>query len=149
MSLFFFIGMGRGSNAPIFSMSSSVVSKNTVNGFTVFANHEWRSDGIEYENSNPVLTTVDSSRGAYLENGTASDYWIARTIDSGTLDTDGIGATRQVLNATYKTGITKTTSGSGGGSKTATVTFNIYDAASGGNLMDTCTIVFTASEDPV
>lgn len=132
-----------------FSMSSANISRVVSNGLTCYAMHEWRSDGIEYSNASGLSSTVNQSRGAYLTGDSASNYYIERTIDFGSLNVDEIGAVRVQLNATYRTGIQFSGGGSGGGLKTTTVTFSIYDAPSGGTLMDQSTVVFTAQEESI
>ena len=102
---------------------------------TCYAHITYNADGIEYENSSGTSPTTDQSRGNWLDSGAASDVWIERTVDVGSLDTDA-GASRLILSTSRTYGIASA------GIKTATVTFNFYDAASGGSLINTAEIVF-------
>ena len=67
-----------------------------------------------------------SVNGEWLVKGTASDFYVSRTIDSGTL-TEDAGAGPLQLNATRAYSITQT----GDGIKTATITLDISDDVSG------------------
>jgi hypothetical protein len=70
--------------------------------------------------------------------------WVERTVNSGTLDTDTIGASRVVCSTDRIVGITR----SSAGTDTANVTLEFFDAASGGNSLDTATIALSAEFSP-
>jgi len=137
-------------SAPVtFSMSNAAISYSVNNGLTCYAEVRFATDGDQYVNGTGLNSTANVLQNTYRTGGSGADYWIERTIDVGSLDQDEIGATRKQMNIDYTTGIQYSGGGTGGGSKTATVTFSIYDAASSGNLMDQVTIVFTATESSI
>lgn len=114
-----------------------------------------------YSNSSPCIANVkidndgsvyrSNAAGAYgaasqvwLDAGQNSDVWVERTIDAGSLDTDTIGASRVAMTSDRTVGV-QDSNGSFAIKATATVTVSFYDAASGGNLLDTATITLTAN----
>jgi hypothetical protein len=115
------IKTSQGSAGDTVSLSGHFVENNRPNGLC-FAGVKFGSDGILY------LTNEDGSYAAYvgewLVNGTAADFYLSRTVDSGTLNNDD--DTIQQMNADLEYYITKT----GSGFNTATVTFSIYDNGS-------------------
>ena len=86
-----------------------------------------------------------TSRGAWLDIGFSEDVWIERIINSGSLNNQDPGAGRLQMNASreYKN---KATEG-GTNPANANVTFNVYNAASGGDLIDSITIDINANAD--
>lgn len=115
----------------------SNVSKSTVGG-TCFATIRFGSDGDEYENGTDSSATANSLRGTYLLSGLNSEVWIERTVTLGTLDTDP-GAGRQQMTSDFTCGIETTTT------KFTAVTFTAWDAASGGNQLDSESVTLSAS----
>lgn len=69
----------------------------------------------------------------WLDSGLNTEVWVERTISTGSLNTDGIGASRVALSTTRTIGVTQVSVGT----KTATGNFLFYDASSGGNLLET------------
>ena len=79
----------------------------------------------------------------YVKNGTTSQVYVERTINTGALTTDGIGASRVVCSTDRTVECIDTDSGAGSVDCNLTVSF--YDAASGGNLLDTATYDLSAN----
>lgn len=94
------------------------------------------SDGEYYESDkNGNFASPDADK--WLESGSSADVWIERTITDGTLDLDEIGNGRVSLATGDRTwGVLATAQNS----KSATVTIDFYDAASGGNLLESTSI---------
>lgn len=103
---------------------------------------EFNTDGEEYR----VLqtgATSGTSQGTWLDQGTSDQVWVQFNRDSGTAGT-WIGfsnSTRYQLNVTRKFRIQDTTTSSL--QETITGDFSFYDAASGGNLLQTTTAAQT------
>jgi len=114
-------------NARVFSTCYAAVSFNT--------------DGNEWASTNAGSLTV--SRGQWLDVGTSAEVWIEYTVNSGSLNWLG-WAGRKQLTTTRTAGVFKA---SPAGFHTANVTFRMYDAASGGNLLDTKTYTISAEYD--
>jgi len=93
---------------------------------TVFSGVKFDSDGNMYERQEAGGW---SSIGAWLLNGTASDFYIYRSITAGNLTTDsgGVLGTPVQLNTDRTYDIQRTTDGE----KEATVDFVISDQADG------------------
>jgi hypothetical protein len=98
------------------------------------------ADGDFYKSDN--TGAYGAATGNWLDSGGSDEVWVARTIDSGTLSTDGIGTGRVQCNTDRALGTTKSTPD---GSKACTFTLNFYDAASGGNLLASKQITTTAT----
>ncbi len=114
--------------------NTSGITSAGVSG-TVYAGVEFNTSGAELRNDGPSSTSFTTSRGSWLNSGSASAVWIERILNSGTLDWEDPGAGRFQLNASRKYGVSRATNGL----KVANVTFNFYDASSGGNLLDSVT----------
>lgn len=97
------------------------------------------SDGDVYESDN--TGAFGASTDTWLDAGSNTQVWVERTISTGTLSTDGIGAGRVAMTSDRTIGVTRSTSGS----KQATGNFRFYDAASGGTLLHTATWDITAT----
>ena len=121
------------------------VSANSANISTigpdnpVVAGLQINSSGVEW--SSNAAGSYNVGRGVWLDSGLNSEVWVERTIDSGTLDVDA-GSGRLVLSTTRT--YEKHDATIPGGSQTCTVTYDYWDAASGGNLLDSVQIVHTA-----
>lgn len=112
--------------------------------FPSFATLKLQSDGEEKDNTpNPCSPATTSSRGNWLDAGDSSDVWVERIINSGSLNDLDPGAGRLQLSSTRTYGITAGELSS----HAANVTFNFYDAASGGNLIGSSTVVFSCDSD--
>lgn len=112
-------------------------------GSTVYAVLEINSNGLEYSNATATSTVANSSRGNWLDGGLNSEVWVQRVIGSGSLNYSDPGSGRLQLNTTRRFGVQR----SAQGTTTAGVTFNYYDAASGGNLLDSVTLFLSAQID--
>jgi hypothetical protein len=102
------------------------------------ANFKVDNDGDEYESDN--VGGYGASSGTWLDSGLNSEVWVERTVNSGTLDTDTIGASRVSCTGDQIVGITRTTIGT----DNADVDIDYYDAASGGTLIGTQNILLQA-----
>ena len=126
-------------SGPQVSPSSTSIVNSRFTAGTTYANLKISSDGIEYENTVAGNPDPTISRGAWLDAGSNDEVWVERILDVGTLSTDpGSGRLSLALSKIF--GTTRTTTGS----KSCTVTFNYYDAASGGNLIGSATVFFNA-----
>lgn len=106
--------------------------------------------GIRIDNDNNIYAsnnvgTYSVHDSGYVQNGTTSEVWVERTINSsagGGLTTDGIGASR--VNCGTDRLLEIIDSSDDGSSRDANVTVRFYDAASGGTLLDTATYILSA-----
>ena len=96
------------------------------------------NDGDWYESNN--AGSYSAAEGTWLTSGLNSEVWIERTIDSGTLTTDA-GSGRLACSVDRVFDVQRSTFGA----KTCTLTFEFWDAASGGNSLGTKQIVLTAN----
>ncbi len=130
----------------VFSAAPAItVTLNTSDAFqggggTVYSGIQYKSDGNEWGSS--ATGTYNVSRDQWLDVGAAIDCWIERDINSGSLYYDNIGAGRVQLNVSRTMECRRTSVGI----HTATVTVRVYDAASGGNLLDTEQNIITAQK---
>jgi len=130
-----------GGGGPVVSMSSfSVYAYSTV--AETYAQVRYSTTGEEFENSSDTLDNFSSSRGDWLTSGTASDCYIERTVNSGSLNYRDFGATRLQMTANRELGVRDLTAIAG--YQTANVTVRMYDAASGGTQLDSVTYVVEA-----
>ncbi|MHC4157202.1 MAG: hypothetical protein ACYST6_20130 [Planctomycetota bacterium] len=120
------------------SPSSTDITKQTY-WETCYAYIEYRSTGVEYENSADNSATTDGSRGNWLDAGASSEVWVQRVINSGSLGVDA-GSGRLQLSTSRTFGVSAY-----GTTATCDLTFNFYDAASGGNLIGSAGVVLTAT----
>ena len=104
---------------------------------TCVCNVKCDADGDWYESTNTGGYGV--SEGSWLTSGLNSEVWIERVLDVGTLTTDP-GSGRLICSSDRIYGVSATAVAS----KVCTLTFNFYDAASGGNLLGTKQIVLDA-----
>lgn len=116
------------------------VSPNTSNnnqtsfGVTCHAGVRYGSDGVETgEHFDGVFHLT---RGDWLDSGGSDEVWIDRTINSGALNEFDPGAGRKILSTSRTFGTIRTTIGT----QLANVTFDFWDAASGGNMIGSVTI---------
>ncbi len=115
------------------SPGTSVIS-NIRAGATCWAGIVFNAVGTENENTN--LNSFTVSRGNWLDAGDSSEVWIERTINSGPgFNVDDPGAGRLQLSTNRKFNQNQT----GIGVRTTNVTFDFWDAASGGNKIATVT----------
>ena len=130
------------SEGPTVSVTSTLVSRQKAT-VAAYANIEFNADGTENVNALAGTDTFSLNVGTWLTSGNASDVWVERTVNSGTLDAHDPGTGRKNLGTTQQYGIVDTTLNNG--ADTAGVTFNFYDAASGGNLLESATVSFIAN----
>ena len=115
-------------------VSPDTANTSTNNTADCFAGIEFNSSGVEWASNNSG--TFNVGRGSWLDEGLSSEVWVERTIDSDSgdgLNWNDPGTGRHQLSTTRAFGCTDTSIG--GGAVEATVTFDFYDAASGGNLL--------------
>ena len=103
---------------------------------TCYAGVEFNSSGVEYKNASGTSTSFTSSRGNWLLAGSSSSVWVERSVSGNALNWQDPGAGRHQLSTTRQFGLSRSVSGT----STSDVTFDFYDAASGGNLLDSVTI---------
>lgn len=130
------------SQGPTCSPSSSQIWYTLFSAGTCYATVSFNLGGTEYMNSGATDTGYTTSRGAWLDSGLNSEVWINRIINSGTLNRFDAGAGRKVMSSTRTYGISTTS-----GTKTTGMTFEFWDAASGGNLLATVTYNLKATID--
>lgn len=129
-------------NLTVAADTTSVSKLRATGSLDVYALLAYNADGYEYNNTPFSSGTANNQLSTWLEAGSSSDVWVERTINSGTLDFDA-GAGRLNLGTTRLFGVQQL-DGDGSGVALANVTFNFYDAASGGNLLDSITVSFSA-----
>ncbi len=115
---------------------ASGVTNSSINTDCI-AGIQYSLSGAETASNNAGGYSV--SRGDWLDVGLNSEVWIQRVINTGTLTVDA-GSGRLVLSTTRTFSYTQVGVGIGG----PNITFNFYDAASGGNLLDSVTFVLSA-----
>ncbi len=116
------------------SANSSSIEYAAITG-TVYAGVEFNTSGDEFANAGPGSTSFTKSRGKWLNSGSSSNVWVERVLNSGTFNWEDPGSGRQQLSTSRKFGVSR----SGNGLTTTSVTFNFYDASSGGNLLNSVT----------
>lgn len=119
--------------------TAAILSNNNDNSGTCEANVKIDSDTYYYR-STYSGTMIQGSQ--WLTAGAVSQVWVQRTINSGSLTTDGIGAGRVACTADRTVGVFR---GPITGTKSCTLTFYFYDAASGGNLLASKQITVSAT----
>lgn len=116
------------------------ISNNNIDRFaitgTVYGGIELNTSGAEFGNAGPNSQVFSVSRGNWLNSGSSSSVWVERTVNSGSLNWQDPGAGRLQMNTSRQYGISRSTNGS----SLANVTFDAYDASTGGNLLDSVTI---------
>lgn len=121
---------GPWSNDIIVNMTDVTVN-NTRSGVDCLSNMKVDQDGDIYESDN--TGAYGASAQTWLDAGSSSAVWVARTVTLGTLTTDA-GTGRLQCNVDREFGVTDPP---GAASKQANITLKFYDAASGGNLLFT------------
>ncbi len=109
-------------------------------GATCYATQKFDADGDKYKSNNQG--NFAASYKTWLSAGLNSEVWVERTINSGSLNTDNIGAGRVVMSTDRLLGLEKASSGA---PATANVTVDFYDAASGGTLLATGVLTLSAT----
>jgi len=108
-----------------------------------YARVRFGSDGIEYWTPSGGGPGYTLNKGAWMDTGANTNYWVERTINSGTLSTDA-GAGRLAMTSNRDFGCIDTTDN--GSPVTANVTFDFWDAATGGVKVGSATYTFTADK---
>ena len=134
MSLTFFINQGASASVVAlpsngfntFGLSGSIYSG--VKSGVIYSGVKFAADGMIYERQ---AAGGWSSIGTWLLNGTNSDFYIVRTIDSGTLTTDA-GAGPLVLSTDREYDVQQ----SSVGTKTTFVSFEIQNVGSSDTFVD-------------
>ena len=123
------------STTPVVSPNSAgVTNDNGGVGTACYAGIAFQSGAPNREEACTFAGAYSVDRTAWLDSGSASDVWIQRVISSGTLNSNDPGSGRINLGSgspffeVVDTSLT-------GGAVTCTLTFNFYDAASGGSLI--------------
>lgn len=124
--------------APLVSADGTgYTNSRSIGGFTQVGLY-FNIDGEEYR-TNSNGTQAASSQGTWLDQGTSDQVWIEFTRTGGSA-TQWVGfsnSTRYQLDVTRKFYIEDVTIG--GTNETISGSFSFYDAASGGNLLDSTT----------
>jgi len=100
-----------------------------------WAGVRFNADGGEDEKGNTDAWD-DNGRGNWLDLGDAENAWIERTINSGGLNDEDAGSGRLQMNTSRAFSVTRDTEGI----EVCNITFTAWDAASGGNQLDTQTL---------
>jgi len=124
------------------TLETSMNTSNSIN-FRTFTSPcysaiSFNADGNEWGANNAGSLNVN--RGVWLDSGTAAECFIEYTVNSGSLNWLGWSG-RKVMSTTRTAGVFRA---SPDGVQQANVTFRIYDAISGGNLLDTVTVIISA-----
>ena len=119
-------------------------SKSVFSLITCYSIIQFNTNGNEDANSSASSSSPTSAnRGVWLDGGSSSDVWVQRVITSGTLNHADPGSGRLNLGTSRLFGLSRGTNGI----STVNVDFNFYDAAAGGNLLDTVSISMIATVD--
>jgi len=132
MTPMFFMGYGQSAAGPVVSPLQAGVTRSATLA-TVVAGIRYSNTGEEFENAAGGSASYSVSRGMWLDSGTADSVWVERVISSGSLNNSDPGAGRLQLNAIRTYAVQDTTTV--GGAVTCSLTFNFYNAASGGSLI--------------
>ena len=127
--------------APTVSLNTAGVS-NLIFSATCFAGVQYASDGTEDASTNAGVFNVD--RGNWLDSGPAAGAWVERTINSGSLDWQDPGSGRFQMSSTRQFGMMALE----GELQTCNITVEMFDAASGGNSLDSVTYTLEAEGVP-
>lgn len=128
------------------ALSVVVSATKSVNAFAI---HPSTATATVTVHSDGDMKTQINGGGAtsyetWLQAGTNSEVWVIATIVSGTLSSGTTGSRLQ-CNASRSWTKTKT---SGFGTDTCVIDLDFYDAASGGNLLDSTRITLNAEREP-
>lgn len=119
----------------------------TTSGVDCYAIIEINGAGTVKYNDTGSTTATSASAGNWLDDGFAANLFWAETHSytgtPGTLNYADELSTRVQLGTNRKMGVVETTTGQTHG---CSVTLDFYDAASGGNLVETLTLGFTAEK---
>ncbi len=127
---------------PEVSPSGANVTKSVFTDVTCYARIRYATSGIEYQTNLASSSGTPTSRGNWLDFGLNSEVWVQRVINTGSLSLDP-GSGRLQLSTERIFGVQR----NGQGNKTCNLTFNFYDAASGGSLIGSATLSLSATAD--
>lgn len=130
------------SAAPTVSLYASNTAFGPIDTFC-YAMRKYDADGSEYRNSTGSSSAATTFLNTWLTSGSSSGAWIERTINSGSLWSDGIGTGRPQMNTDRTIGVRDINASIG--SVICNLTVRMYDASSGGNLLDSVTFSLTAT----
>jgi hypothetical protein len=105
-----------------------------------------RSDGTVY--TRPFFNTTYSFQENWLISGSSSDVWAEYSVNSSTGDaftTDDFGGPGNRVSCGVNRDLELLETADGFSVNTRNITISFYDAASGGNLLDTAIVAFEAS----
>lgn len=139
------VGFFVGDQGPTVSASSSNVTRGPAALNPVYAGVAYNATGFEFSNNASGSNSYDVSRGLWLDSGSASEVWLERTINSGSLNSSDPGAGRHQLNTARLLEVSDSTIL--GGAVTCNVTVDFYDASTGGNLLDSVTYTLSAERE--
>jgi hypothetical protein len=109
---------------------------------TQYAQVRYGSSGEEFQNSSGSLDNFSTSRGDWLDSGSASNCWFERIENSGNLNYRDPGTGRFQMTANREIGVRDQTALAG--YQTCNVTVKMWDAASGGSELDSVTFTLEA-----
>ena len=139
MSLMMLYGLlGQSAGIQVSANTNNVTNDDTI--ATVVAGVQFNASGVEWASN--TAGTYNVSRGLWLDVGLPENVWVERTTVAS-LDVDP-GTGRKQLSTTHTYSVSDSTTG--GGSVDAVVTFDFYNAASGGDLLDSVTITLSANK---
>ncbi|KKL97104.1 hypothetical protein LCGC14_1837800 [marine sediment metagenome] len=116
---------------PVVVELGAVLEDNTRSGGPCTQGIKIDSDGDFYVSDN--VGSYGAASETWLERGTTSQVWVERTIDTGSLDTDDIGASRVACTSDLELIVVRPTSGD----QQATGSLRFYNAPTGGTLLET------------
>lgn len=102
-----------------------------------YSTYEINANGMEYENQPDTSSGFTDLIGDWLTSGVAANVWVQHT--GGTFDLDP-GSGRLRLNVTRRYRLEQLVEGI----TSVTVTFNFWDAESGGNLIHSFGVTMSA-----
>lgn len=134
-----------GGAAPTVSALATNISHTSIIG-TVYTSTSYNSDGNEYTNSPSTALNYTSSRGnAWLTGGSSSDVWVQCTLNTGSFNEVNAGTGTRLNLGTTRNWAVSDSNPTAGSKGEANATWAFYDAASGGNLLDSVTYTITAA----
>jgi len=116
--------------------SAGVTNDNGGVGTACYAGIVFNGGSPYREEACTYAGVYNVDRTAWLDSGSASDVWVQRVISSGTLNSNDPGSGR-INVGTFSPYFEVVDTSLTGGAVTCTLTFNFYDAASGGSLIGT------------
>lgn len=99
---------------------------------------------FEYSNNASGASSYTVSRGFWCDYAANQNIWVSRTITSGSLNSSDPGTERYQMSSPRLFEVVDTSIPDG--AVTCTLTINFYDAASGGNLLDTTGSITLSAE---